>query len=686
MKRNSRILVTAPSNAACDEVAIRLLLYVPRANLFRFYARSAEKRISELHPDLVKRSNLKDGEYRWPQMSKLYNCGIIVTTCTNSGRLALNGFQKNHFDYIFIDECGSATEPSAIIPLAGLVSYNQPGLAITSLVIAGDPKQLGPTVMCHMAETSGLGRSMLERLMDLDLYKPDPTTGKFNPKVVTKLLQNYRSHPAILNIANDLFYDNELMSKADSVEIDWALNWKKLNNKQFPVIFHAIYGTCSIHGTSMSRYNEEEVRKVADYVHEIMSNGINGRMFNQLDIGVISPYRSQCEKIKRNLEVLDYEKIEVGSVEQFQGQERDIIILSTVRSKVSQLGFLNNPKRLNVSITRAKGLLIIIGNPDTLRMNRNWYRLIQYCEENNSVIYPPVTTPVPSQKRPVEPFEFKPLKDAVDVDYSVKIADHDPENEVTANVPGESKPINFKQFIKTQAPPGINRLEKPSLIEQMTKATKVVEEIKLQDDVFLIKQSDNPSEIEEKELQQDVLELKNAYEPVDLSISNPSKMNINSFFGKKYAHLTIPMQRPSNEISPENLRFIYERERKRLEQMPTKLSSIEEEIEIDDDVKDQNPGKVEEKRVINGEHQTKGAIPPKFNKPGNLRRPQIDLERFKRMLPIGIQVDLKRRDANRACVKEEELRLKEEQDGKNKYYTSRPLISYEDLNFETGLF
>lgn len=340
-KRDCKILVVAPSNCACDEIAIRLIKFLPNRVLYRYYSKSMERRLHELHPDLVRQSNLSSGGFVFP-VQVLFRYGIIVTTTTNSGRLALNGFPENYFDYIFIDECGSATEPTAVIPIGTLISHATKGA--TNVVIAGDPKQLGPIVACREIKQLGLGRSMLERMVKLDLYRYDSIDGNHNKNCMSKLLENYRSHGAILNIANDIFYNGELIAKAAPEFTDWALGWQHLPNKKMPIIFHVVYGTCNTDDYGQSRYNDEEVRQAAEYVRKILEDGVNGLELTQQDIGIVTPYRSQCNKIRKMLDLRGWPNIEVGSVEQFQGQERAVIIVSTVRSKSDTIGFLNDPK------------------------------------------------------------------------------------------------------------------------------------------------------------------------------------------------------------------------------------------------------------------------------------------------------------------------------------------------------
>uniref|UniRef100_A0A336N6D0 CSON007516 protein n=1 Tax=Culicoides sonorensis TaxID=179676 RepID=A0A336N6D0_CULSO len=378
-QQKKHILVTASSNYACDEIATRLLKYIPTNDMYRYYSRSALNKIDDIQDELIIISNLTSGYHDHPSIDELYHYRIILTTLTTAGRLALNGMKKNFFDYIFIDEAGSSSEASAIIPISLLISLEEP--CKTNIVIAGDPLQLGPIVHCKFAEIFGMGKSLLERLMETDLYKQDPITKLYNEAVITKLLNNYRSHKDILHCANQLFYDGELIPKAGPTITDVALKWHLLPNRNVPIIFHATEGRTAKEMNSFSLYNQKEVSQVIYYVREIVKNGLNGQSVPLSEIGVISPYRRQCQELRGNFKRFGWKEIEVGSVEQFQGQEKTVIILSTVRSFTKSIGFLDNPKRLNVSITRAKSLLIIIGNPYTLQLDENWYQLIKFCKE-----------------------------------------------------------------------------------------------------------------------------------------------------------------------------------------------------------------------------------------------------------------------------------------------------------------
>lgn len=410
-QQKKHILVTASSNYACDEIATRLLKYIPTTDMYRYYSRCALNKIDDIQDELIVISNLTMGYHDHPSIDELYHYRIILTTLTTAGRLALNGMKKNFFDYIFIDEAGSSSEASAIIPISLLISMKQP--CKTNIVIAGDPLQLGPIVHCKFAEIFGMGKSLLERLMETELYKPDPITKLYNEAAITKLLNNYRSHKDILHSANELFYDGELIPKACPAITDIALNWYLLPNRNVPIIFHAVEGHTVRETNSFSLYNQKEVSQVIFYVREIIKNGINGQGIPLTEVGVISPYRRQCQELRQNFKRFGWKDIEVGSVEQFQGQEKKVIILSTVRSFTKSIGFLDNPKRLNVSITRAKALLIIVGNPYTLQLDQNWYHLIKFCKEKLACagsifdLRPPNGEHVDDENQPIQTYEEK---------------------------------------------------------------------------------------------------------------------------------------------------------------------------------------------------------------------------------------------------------------------------------------
>jgi len=234
--------------------------------------------------------------------------------------------------------------------------------------------------------------------MQLKVYSREvvnyPQFGSYNPYYVTKLVNNYRSHPAILYIPSQLFYDSELQAMADFPTRTSMCDWGGLPVKGFPIIFHGIEGKDMREAKSPSWFNPDEALTVLDYITQLRDRPTTPRV-TLGEIGVISPYRKQAEKIKTLLRGKGMEGVKVGSVEEFQGQERRVIIISAVRSKQQEeipldlkfnLGFLKNPKRFNVSTTRAKALMIIIGNPHVLSTDPHWSVLLKYCIQNKAYV------------------------------------------------------------------------------------------------------------------------------------------------------------------------------------------------------------------------------------------------------------------------------------------------------------
>lgn len=166
-----------------------------------------------------------------------------------------------------------------------------------------------------------------------------------------------------------MFYEGELIASKESTDDTTSLlsMVNLLPGRNFPVLFFGIQGCDEREGNNPSWFNRIEASKVVELINKLTAMG----SLNEADIGVITPYRQQVLKLKKALDDLDMPNIQVGTVEQFQGQERKVIIVSTVRSTVRHnefdrvhcLGFLSNPRRFNVAITRAIALLIIIGNP-----------------------------------------------------------------------------------------------------------------------------------------------------------------------------------------------------------------------------------------------------------------------------------------------------------------------------------
>uniref|UniRef100_A0A671YUC0 RNA helicase n=1 Tax=Sparus aurata TaxID=8175 RepID=A0A671YUC0_SPAAU len=326
--RSAHILACAPSNSACDLLCERLMVHMDHHRVYRLYASSRDPRT--VPKSLLKHCNWdqRRESFVFPDKESLMEYTVVVTTLISAGRLVSGGMPVGHFTHVFVDEGGQAVEPECIITVAGLLSARE-----GQLVLAGDPKQLGPILRSPLAVKYGLGLSLLERLMrDNPLYQKSTDSGHFDTRFVTKLLRNYRSHAAILKIPNELFYENELQVFADQWDREAYCNWEYLPKK---------------------------VEKITKALKSVTA-------------------------LKR---WSDLAELKVGSVEEFQGQERKIIIISTVRSSLHyvkmdeefNIGFLSNEKRFNVAVTRARSLLIVVGNPVILNKDSTWKKFISYC-------------------------------------------------------------------------------------------------------------------------------------------------------------------------------------------------------------------------------------------------------------------------------------------------------------------
>ena len=389
-----RILVVAPTNTAADFVTQKLVSRLnTKSQLLRLVAYSRQKN-DILFPEVLARSNWDDVEQAFPMptLDELLKPCVVVATLNTASKLYNQGVPRGHFDMICVDEAGQAIEPEAVAPVAAMLGESG------QLVLAGDPKQLGPVIHHSLAKTHGLSVSLLERLMERPLYRPTQRAAgdgmQYDQRIITKLLDNYRSHPTLLELPNRLFYDGELRAKAaGDILVNSMLTWEGLPALGVPLLFDGIVGKDQREASSPSWFNADEAMAVLQHVKDVLS--FRQSRVQPEDIGIITPYNKQVGKIRSLLRAeqhVDLRAVKVGSTELFQGQERRVIIISTVRStdqfidsdRKHNLGFLDNPKRFNVAVTRAQALLIVVGNPKVLLVDENWSALIRHCERHGA--------------------------------------------------------------------------------------------------------------------------------------------------------------------------------------------------------------------------------------------------------------------------------------------------------------
>lgn len=327
---NKNILICAQSNAACDEITNRLSKFLNRNEMFRLYSKS--KDLDIISRSIKNYSNLFGDELKYPPLDYLYKYRVIICTLAMAGCLVRAKCKPDHFSYIMIDECGSAHETAALIPIAGLCTSKEKVHA--KIVLAGDPKQLDAVTKSEWATKLGFGVSWLEKLFNMPLYARDTITGQFNSNYITQLVKNYRSHPTILHVPNELFYDGSLEPKICPHFSDLNINLPALNPK-CSILFKSIQGQCVKPEYDTSSYNVEEAVEIVNYVRLLLKSS---NRLRQKDIGIVSPYRLQCEMIRLSFKSNGLHDISVGTAEKFQGQERKIIIASTVCSNSETLG------------------------------------------------------------------------------------------------------------------------------------------------------------------------------------------------------------------------------------------------------------------------------------------------------------------------------------------------------------
>ncbi|TCD60518.1 hypothetical protein EIP91_009945 [Steccherinum ochraceum] len=367
----AKVIACAPSNSAADLVASRLRNLGPD-KLFRLYApsRGKDQVDTSLH-DFACIS--PDGHFAVPSLIRLKSYRVVISTCVSASVMHGVGIPRGHFTHIFVDEAGQATEPEIMVSIK-MLSNNA-----TNIVLSGDPKQLGPIIRSDVARVLLFEKSFIERLMDSPTYNELKGHGKS----VVKLLKNFRSHPSILEFPNSQFYRNELQACGDRGVTHSYIGSRHLKNKTFPILFHAVSGVDQREASSPSFFNIAETTLIKKYVESLKND--SSVCITDNDIGIIAPYHAQCQKIRKSLNAVA-DEVKVGSVEEFQGQERRVILISTVRSSKQYieydlkhtLGFVANPRRFNVAVTRAQALLVIVGDPTVLGLDPLWRTFLNF--------------------------------------------------------------------------------------------------------------------------------------------------------------------------------------------------------------------------------------------------------------------------------------------------------------------
>lgn len=400
LMKESQVLVCAQSNMALDWISEQLVdrginvlrIGNPTRVNDKMLGFTYERRF-ESHPDYPQlwairkairelKSHRKRGDERFHQKfehlkartteleirinSALFDeARVVASTLVGSANRVLEGMK---FGTLFIDEAAQALESACWIPMR----------RVTRVVLAGDHCQLPPMVKSIAALKAGLGKSLMERIVE---HKPD---------VVTLLKIQYRMNEKIMKFSSDWFYHGEVESAPQTrnrgiLDLDEPIEWRdsKVDDEEGD-------SGESFVGESFGRINKAEAQLTLDTLEDYFKKIGKQRILDEhIDVGVISPYRAQVQYLRRLIRKRESFKpyrhsISVNTVDGFQGQERDIILISLVRSNdQGQIGFLNDLRRMNVAITRARMKLIILGDKATLCRHPFYRKLNEAIESTN---------------------------------------------------------------------------------------------------------------------------------------------------------------------------------------------------------------------------------------------------------------------------------------------------------------
>lgn len=318
---------------------------------------------------------------------------VIACTLVGSAHRLLEGMK---FGTLFIDEAAQALEAACWIPMR----------RASRVILAGDHCQLPPTVKSIAALRAGLGKTLMERIAEN------------KPEVVTLLKIQYRMNEDIMRFSSDWFYGGQVESapqiKYRSIlDFDHPITWIDTSDEENQITIEGEAATEDSASTSSSssaanqnsdlnfkeqfvgesygRINKAEAEltllTLAEYFTKIGKQRVLG---DSIDVGIISPYRAQVQYLKKLIKKYEFFKpyrrqISVNTVDGFQGQERDVILISLVRSNdEGQIGFLKDLRRMNVAMTRARMKLIILGNKDTMTKHPFYKKLWEYVEAINN--------------------------------------------------------------------------------------------------------------------------------------------------------------------------------------------------------------------------------------------------------------------------------------------------------------
>ena len=317
----------------------------------------------------------------------LQSADVICCTCVGAGDFRL---AKMKFRAVLLDECTQATEPTTLVPLVK---------GAHRVVMVGDQCQLGPVVPCKKAARAGLSEGMFQRLVAMG-------------NLPIRLQVQYRMHPCLSEFPSNMFYEGSLQNGVSATERRSRVPFPWPHPER-PMMFYVQMGKEEVAASGTSYLNRTEATSVEKIVTMFLRAGVLPSK-----IGVITPYEGQRtwvqgQMLRGPLRQQLYQEVEVASVDAFQGREKDYIVLSCVRSNENLgIGFLSDPRRLNVALTRAKYGCVVLGNPKLLSRNGLWHELIAHFKEANCMVEGSLKNLKPSfapLSRPKKPYEYRNL-------------------------------------------------------------------------------------------------------------------------------------------------------------------------------------------------------------------------------------------------------------------------------------
>ncbi|KYR02964.1 AN1-type zinc finger-containing protein [Tieghemostelium lacteum] len=404
VSQGKKVLACGPSNLSVDNILEKLIQYPGLVNATRighptrilsslfkhtldYKTKNSEqgKIIRELRKEIKDLGNklkfTKEGRFKIQQDLKnlrtdlknrekilidevISKSNVILATNTGASDYSLRG--KDDFDWVVIDECAQALEASCWIPI----------LKGNRVLLAGDHKQLPPTIHSDEAAKKGLSTTLFERVIQ-----------KFGDKVSRLLSIQYRMNKYIMNWSSQEFYQGHL--EADqSVATHLLYSEKESIRKTIATTSPLLMidtADCELEESedkeSESKFNQGEVTIVKRHIEKLTHSGVS-----QINIGIITPYNGQVKLLKSAIHK-QYPQVEIGTVDGFQGREKDVIIISMVRSNAPphKIGFLSEDRRTNVAVTRARKHVAVVCDSDTVSIHPPLKRMVEYLQQYGTV-------------------------------------------------------------------------------------------------------------------------------------------------------------------------------------------------------------------------------------------------------------------------------------------------------------